>query len=182
MLLPLDRHRHFEAFPDRKQFEEKQPGAVWRGGFHNQLRSELVDLLGASPDNDIAAVGGDAGKADYLSPRAQLDRQVILSVEGFDVATNLKWAMGSNSLAMSPPLKYETWYMEARLKPGHHFVEIKPDFSDLDAATAYYARHPDKARVIIAAANAWRAQFDDTQTEDMIAAAVIQKYLQLSQS
>ena len=54
-----------------------------------------------------------------------------MSLEGIDVATNLKWIMSSNSLCFSPKLRYETWFMEGKLVPGVHFVEVRDDFDDL---------------------------------------------------
>ncbi|TOQ08578.1 glycosyl transferase family 90, partial [Vibrio parahaemolyticus] len=73
----------------------------------------------------------------------------ILSLEGMDVATNLKWIMSSNSLCFTPKLRYETWFMEGKLKAGVHFVQVKDDFSDLDEKMDYYLEHPDKAEEII---------------------------------
>lgn len=152
---------------------------MWRGYINTPVRNTLLETHGTSDTHDIAAVGKEFGKEAYLTPEAHLERQVILSLEGNDVATNLKWAMGTQSLVMTPALKFETWYLEGCLQPGVHFAEVKPDLSDLDEATGYFERNPDKALNIIAAANDWRARFHDQETEDIIAAAVIRKYLDM---
>ena len=36
----------------------------------------------------------------------------ILCIEGNDVASNLKWVMSSNSVAVMPKPKFESWFME----------------------------------------------------------------------
>ena len=40
--------------------------------------------------------------------------------------------MSSNSVAVMPRPKYESWFMEGRLQPGVHYIEIKDDYSDLE--------------------------------------------------
>lgn len=65
---------------------------------------------------------------EKMTLRQHLDYKFILSLEGNDVASNLKWVMSSNSLAVMPRPTCETWFMEGRLIPNYHYVEIKPDF------------------------------------------------------
>ena len=67
-----------------------------------------------------------------LNISEQLQYKFILSIEGNDVASNLKWIMSSNSLAVMPKPKFESWFMEGLLIPDYHFVEIKRDYSDLE--------------------------------------------------
>ena len=59
------------------------------------------------------------------------------------MASNLKWVMSSNSVAVMPRPRYETWFMEGSLVPGYHYIEIKTDFSDLIEKMEYYNAHPD---------------------------------------
>jgi hypothetical protein len=96
------------------------------------------------------------------------------------VATNLKWAMASNMLVMSPLLRFETWFMEGRLQPGKHFVLLKDDLSDLEDKVDYYAIHSDEAEEIIRNAHAWVDQFTDPLKESIISTRVLEKYFRLS--
>ena len=63
----------------------------------------------------------------HISMYDHLNYKFILAIEGYDVATNLKWIMSSNSLAVMPRPTYETWFMEGTLIPGYHYVEIRPE-------------------------------------------------------
>ena len=110
----------------------------------------------------------------------QLNYKFILSLEGMDVATNLKWIMSSNSLCFTPKLHFETWFMEGKLKPGFHFVEIKDDFSDLNEKMDYYLKYPQEAQAIINNAHQWVKQFQDLRREWLISLLVAQKYFQKS--
>jgi len=180
VLFPLDKFRHFVTLHDPQPFREKAPTAVWRGGLHSPDRIALIERHARHPDHDIGHTGpphdGIAAKG-FLTPRAQIRHRYLLSVEGVDVATNLKWMMGTNCLVLSPPLSFESWYMEGALQPGTHFVELAPDFSDLDDKIAFYNAHPEAAEAIIAAARAWRQSFNDVKREAMIAARVLSLYL-----
>jgi hypothetical protein len=94
----------------------------------------------------------------HISMYDHLNYKFILAIEGYDVATNLKWIMSSNSLAVMPRPTYETWFMEGTLIPGYHYVEIRPDYSDLEERMRYYIEHPDEAEAIIAHAHEYVAQ------------------------
>src|SRR5690606_11186562 len=104
------------------------------------------------------------------------------ALEGNDVATNLKWIMSSNSIAVMPLPKYETWFMEGRLVPDYHFICIKDDYSDLEEKLNYYIRHEDKAIEIVSHAHDYVAQFKNKRQEDVIALQVLQKYFDCTQT
>ncbi len=184
VLFPLDKFRHFGRQVDRIPFRDKKPSAVWRGALNSPERLALVEQHSASLEHDIGYVGAGghqeiAPKA-FLSPEEQIKHKFLLSVEGIDVATNLKWMMGTNCLILSPPLRFESWYMEGALVPGVHFVQLAADCSDLEETVAYYLANPDEAEAIIQNAQAWRASFDDPYTEALVATRVLQIYLEHS--
>ncbi len=64
-----------------------------------------------------------------------LHYRYIMALEGNDVATNLKWIMSSNSIAVMPRPTCETWFMEGRLIPNYHYIEIADDFHDLSVTS-----------------------------------------------
>ena len=103
-----------------------------------------------------------------------------MALEGNDVASNLKWVMSSNSIAVMPKPTCETWFMEGTLIPNFHYIEIKADFSDLEERLHYYNTHPAEAQRIIANAHAYVDQFRDTHRERLIALGVMDKYLRMT--
>ena len=115
---------------------------------------------------------------ERISEFDHLTYKFIMCLEGNDVATNLKWVMSSNSLAVMPPPVYETWYMEGRLIPNYHYVAIKPDYSDLEERLQYYIDHPDEAEAIIRHAHEWQEQFFDRQREKLISLMVLHRYFE----
>jgi hypothetical protein len=181
VLLNLDKLRHFRLCADDTPWATKKPMAVWRGALNNPLRVELLRRHQQSEFADVGHIGeakdGLQAKG-FLSPQEQMGYRYILSIEGFDVATNLKWIMASRSVCVMPKGRYETWFMEGGLIPDHHFVEVRPDFSDLEDKIAELERNPQWAQDIVANANAYVASFCDRKTERKISLLVLQKYFE----
>ena len=183
VLLKLNHLRHFKWSSDPLKFRNKAPAAVWRGAAHNSQRVSLVRTFYNHPQFDI---GHTSGQLDDLPPKSWLTHaeqkryKFFISLEGNDVATNLKWGMASNMLVMSPRLQFETWFMEGLLKPGIHFVLLKDDLSDLEDKVDYFTAHPDAAEKIIGNAHKWISMFTDPRKERIIAMRVLETYFRLS--
>lgn len=184
ILMPLDVLRHFNFPRDPRPWSEKRPVAVWRGQLNGQKpRIAAVRRYAASNRHDI---GQNEAAPDlpppkrWLSITEQLEHRYILSLEGNDVATNLKWIMASNSVALAPQHKFETWFMEGRLVPGVHYVEIRADLADLDERVDWCEANPEAVQRIVANAQAWTRQFRDPRREAQVAALVLQRYAEMT--
>lgn len=182
VLLPLDSIRHFHFVDDRLGFLDKKDLVVWRGAARQEHRRRfLIDYV----DHPLCNIGSVKGFDDqryykaYMTVAQQLEYKFILSLEGFDVATNLKWIMSSNSIAVMPELKYETWFMEGKLIPDVHYIRIKDDYSDFEERINFYLGHPDKCAQIIRNANEYVAGFKNLASERLLTMMVIDKYFSL---
>ncbi len=185
VLMKLNKVRHFIFVNDTIAFKDKKNMAVWRGKAYRDHRQKFLETFYNHPKCDVGQTNTKGNvKAPWqkkkMSLKEQLKYKFILSIEGNDVASNLKWVMSSNSLAFMTKPKYETWFMEGRLIPNHHYVLLNDDYSDLEEKIDYYAIHTDEAELIIANANAYTKQFQDEKREDLISLLVLQKYFKLS--
>jgi hypothetical protein len=181
VLLNLDKLRHFRRFDDQVPFEKKTPRAVWRGTMNNPLRKALVVNHAASPFCDVGHVSKafeEIPPSNVLLPTQQFAYRYIISVEGYDVATNLKWVMASNSVCLMPKPRFETWFMESTLIANRHYVELRDDFSDLEEKIKGLEAEPDRARQIVANANRHVAMFFDRRNEKLASLLVLQKYFE----
>ncbi len=184
IILKLDRCRHFNFIRDPYDFREKSPRGIFMadiGDVGKMNRVEFMKVWFGSDICDCGSIRNLPGLPDeWLKPkmkiRDMLKYRYILALEGNDVATNLKWAMSSNSIAVMPKPTCETWFMEKTLVPDFHYIEIKPDFSDLEEKLGYYSSHPEKAEAIIGNAHTYIRQFLDTERENMIEYLVLKKY------
>ena len=133
-----------------------------------------------SPMPSPVEVAPDEWMREKKTIREHLDYKFIMTLEGNDVASNLKWVMSSNSLAVMTRPTCETWFMEGTLVAGYHYVEVKEDFSDLPEKLQYYIEHPEQAEDIIRHAHEYVRQFQDKERENLISLMVLDKYFRLS--
>lgn len=185
VLLKLDKWRHFMFVNDSTPWTEKMDKVIFRGKIRwSRQRTQFLEMYYNHPMCDCGVVGNEEVNPEWKRPkktiREHLDYKFIMALEGNDVATNLKWVMSSNSLAVMPRPTCETWFMEGRLEPNVHYVEIKPDLSDLEERMNYYIAHPEEAQRIIDNAHAYVEQFFDKERENLIQFLVAEKYLRHS--
>lgn len=186
VLLKLDSVRHFYIPPERMAYADKKPLLVWRGAAHQPHRQAFLARFYNHPWCDVGCVHNKSLNTpyhrEYLSIDEQRQYRFILSLEGNDVATNLKWIMASDSLCFMPRPRYETWFGEGLLKPGKHYVLLRDDYADLEEKLRYYRDNSAAACKIIANANQYLRQFTDYKKERLITLLVIQRYFALSQN
>lgn len=183
VLLKLDKLRHYRMVKDRLDFDDKLGMAVFRGPCYQEHRQEFIFSNYNLPQSNFGDTRkSEIGKPHYkgfMSIKEQLRYKYIVSIEGNDVATNLKWIMNSNSLCFMRKPKVETWFMEGALIPNYHYVLLNDDYSDLLDKINYYNNNPEQAKQIIQNANAYVNQFKDDNLEDLISLLVMKKYFDL---
>lgn len=186
VIMKLNRTRHFIFLHDKLRFEDKADRVVFRGGVFQPHRRKFMQMYFGHPLVDAAESNKHASSnpPEWRKPRItiydHLKYKFIMTIKGNDVASNLKWVMSSNSIAVMPRPTFETWFMEGTLKPNYHYIEIKPDFSDLEERIRHYLNHPDEAKAIIAHAHEYVAQFQDSRRETLIEWMVLAKYFRLT--
>lgn len=186
ILLKLNKVRHFTFVNDELSFQQKKDKLVWRGKagvvgrvdfVRNNFHNPLFDIGQTNPpDKD----GDPLWQKGYMSIAEQLQYKCILSIEGFDVASNLKWIMSSNSLCFMKKPIYETWFMEGQLLPDVHYVQLKDDYSDIEEKVNYYLHHPEESLEIIRQANLYCEQFKNSKQETLLSLLVMQQYFEQS--
>ncbi|MGX7872422.1 glycosyl transferase family 90 [Mesorhizobium sp. ORM6] len=183
IILKFNKFRHFHMPDDAVAFADKLPAVVWRGDLNNPIRTRFLDAVRDLPFCDVGSHKRSA-PAEYAKPFLSISQHLryryIVSLEGNDVATNLKWIMNSNSLCLMPPPTYETWFAESQLEANIHYVPLDPDFADLGEKVRYFEEHPAAAERIIAAANAYCRKFSYERDEQAISLLVLYKYFVLS--
>jgi len=185
VVLKLDSHRHFRFVEDSMPFAEKKHLAIFRGKIRlSRERTRFMEMYFGSKVCDCGIVERLEEHPEWTTPRVSLADHLkckyILSLEGNDVATNLKWVMSSNSIAVMPRPTCETWFMEGKLIPDYHYIALKDDLSDLEERMDYYTAHPDEAQQIIDHAHEFVAQFMDEEREEIIGYLVLKRYLELT--
>jgi hypothetical protein len=186
VILNLDKNRHFLFVNDQKSWRDKKNVAIFRGdlGPRKQNRDLFMNRWAGHPMVDAASTNRSEEHPEWQKPKLtigeHLDYKFIMSLEGNDVASNLKWVMSSNSIAVSPRLTQETWFMEGTLIPNYHYIEVREDFEDLEERLTYYINHPDEAEAIIQHAHEYVRQFLDAKRERLISLLVLKRYFDVT--
>jgi hypothetical protein len=156
---PLNKERHFAGMQEVRgvgpQWDKKHSTLIWRGtntGMRRRspeitTRAEIVKMYyNSSADGiDIAfshvILPGGENLTIYQRPgipRAQLlDYKYLLSLEGNDVASGLKWMLYSDSVVFMAKPKFVSWAMESELKAFVHYVPVHDNFSNLPKMVAW---------------------------------------------
>lgn len=201
ILLKLNTINHFHQIKELLQFdipwEKKKSVVVWRGnptgpGFGNHIpfrtasRLRLVQSYYNHPSVEIdigLASHHDHREAfqkfykDWKSLQQLLQYKYIISMEGNDVATNLKWALSSQSVVMMPPPRIESWIMEGHLIPFYHYIPLKEDLSDVLEKKKWCDQHQAACKKIRKNANTYMKQFMDTDNENKLHKEILESYL-----
>lgn len=184
VLLKLNKIRHFIFVKDKTKFEDKIPKILFRGAAHGKPNRQMfIEKWIDNPMCDIKDTAKDSinppqWQSKPIGIKQQLKYKYIMAIEGNDVASNLKWIMSSQSIAVMPRPKYETWFMEGCLIPNYHYIEIREDFSDLIEKVNYYEQHPEQAKAIIKNANEYVKPFKDKKREKLLSILVLKRYFE----
>ena len=184
VLLNLDKARHFVWIRKDRPFPGKKDMLIGRGAVFQQHRHEFYRKYFDHPLCDLGQSNTNGGNPEWtkkkISIEDHLEYKFILCLQGNDVATNLKWVMSSNSIAVMPKPTVETWFMEGKLEGGRHFIELQADYSDLDEQLNHYISHPEKCLRIIQNAHEHCEQFFNKNVEDLCSLRVLEKYFSLT--
>lgn len=184
VLLNLDKARHFVFVKNDKDFLSKKDLMIGRCAVYQPHRYEFFQKYFGHPMCDLGQVNDAGGNLAWRKPKipisAHLDYKFILSLQGNDVATNLKWIMSSNSIAVMPKPTLETWFMEGTLEGGKHYIEIKPDYSDLEAQLKFYIANPGLCLQILENAHQHCEKFFNKEVEYLCSLLVLEKYFGIS--
>ena len=101
----------------------------------------------------------------------QLKYKYILSIEGNDVATGLKWQLASNSVVFMAKPTTVSFLMEDLLLPYVHYVPVKDDYSNLVEMVQWAWKNDEKCKWISEQATMYmeRLWISDQAKEDNIA-------------
>lgn len=176
----LNSVRHFRFVDDPFSFRSKDDIVVSRNYVVQPWRIALMERWFGTPGTDFGQINQEGGKQEWIRPfltvEEQLRHKFIMCVRGNDVATNLKWVMSSNSVAVMPKPDVESWYMEGLLIPDYHYIEVKPDYSDLMDKLEWYKSNPEAAEEIIRNAHEWVERFRNPRIEKATMTEVVKRY------
>lgn len=162
-------------------WEQKKNNVIWRGATTGQeQRVQFVKQYFNRYDVGFATTKQkphlDHLRKDKVSIKEQLQYKFIVSLEGNDVASNLRWVLSSNSVPIMTKPHWQSWIMEDKLEPNIHYLELNKDLSNLDELLIW-ARENDKACEEIALnGKKYMSQFLDHRNDLPVQKMVLDEY------
>ena len=193
VIINLEANRHwYKPLSDVKNtdipFNKKNNKLIWRGAANGFLyhptrpsRLTLCKKYTNHPNSmiDIGFINDceDLKVKNIISIEDQLKSKFLISVEGGDVATNLKWILYSNSTPLMAKPTMASWLMEDKLIEWFHYVPLENDFSDLEEKYNWCLNNIDKCEEIAKNGKLYIEQFLDEEREAKITNLVLRKYV-----
>jgi hypothetical protein len=195
ILLNVNYQRHWSSLNEVKKYdipyELKNNKIIWRGvasGFNK--RKYLVEKYYNTHNSNIDIGFSDLEQLNnnilkqrfkntvknYVSIKDMLKYKFIISVEGNDVASNLKWIMFSNSVVIMPPPTICSWFMEDKLIEWIHYIPVKVDFSNLEEILNWCLKNDNKCKEIAINGKLYTSQFLNIENESKISNELLIRY------
>ncbi|WP_410473421.1 glycosyl transferase family 90 [Guyparkeria sp. TX1] len=195
IVLKLNTARHWDNLDpsDFHLWGEKDDNVVWRGqptGTHenrslpwdDNVRLNFVKNYSANYDVGFSKLGPQGDKIcepfvkGVLGKKEQLKSKYVVSLEGNDVATNLKWILASNSVPIMPHPTFESWLLESQLIPYVHYVPLSDGLDDLDEVYAWCLSNDEHCRRIAENGKRYMEMFFDEANEKEMCRMIYKKY------
>lgn len=188
ILLNLNTPRHWKDLDDVKKFDipfdKKNNKIIWRGTSTGNKRVNFVEKYQNHQNEDIDIKFSNLCQnvidnnyiLSKLSIKEQLQSKFLISIEGNDVATNLKWILYSNSVVIMPKPTVCSWIMEDKLISGTHYIEIKSDYSNLEEKYKWCLNNLEECKKIAENGKKYIEQFLNQENEIKITNKIIEIY------
>ena len=109
--------------------------------------STLADVgFNSCSEEELKHIQGIHMVRPKLTMKELLQFKMLISIEGNDVASGLKWNLLSNSVVLMPPPLKSIFSMEFLLEPWVHYVPL--DIDNVEHAIQWVNEHDDEAQRI----------------------------------
>ena len=187
VLFKLSTIRHFhpckEAQKEDIEWENKQDDVIWRGATTSaKYRNTFVERYFDQYDIGFSTTKQFPELADYTRDMVTIEEQLkykfIVSLEGYDLASNLKWILASNSVPVMPEPTWVSWIMEHKLVPYEHYLPLNEKLDNLEELLDWAEKNDTKCQEIAQNGKAYMSQFFDEKKERQIQQELLVKYTQ----
>jgi len=176
-------------------FEDKKPIPVWvgtntgydwpypRGTFvmnYHEKFSETIHLTSMFWERETLRRGPEFWNK-YIGPRIEEEEQLqyryLISLEGNDIATNLRWILTSNSVPILPNPTIENWYCFRLLEPYVHYLPLNKNLDDLEEVMYWCEQHLDECKQIAINGQIFMSQFNNQDAEKELNKEIIRLWI-----
>lgn len=163
------------------EWEKKQSDVIWRGATTGQeQRVNLVENYFGKYNIGFATIKQKPYLNHLQKPKASIKEQLtykfIISLEGNDVASNLRWILASNSVPIMTEPYWHSWIMEERLEPYVHYLPLNESMSNLEELLEWAKENDAECKQIAENGKRYMSQFLDTNHDLMVQKQLLETY------
>ena len=196
VILNLNKNRHWASLNQIKRndivFDKKNSILSWRGAttgkpgptnFKDNRLLAVTKMINLDKcDVAFSNIVQDVDLPDNLIKGGKhihemLKNKYLLSLEGNDVASDLKWKLYSNSVVFMRKPRVVSWAMEDTLEPFVHYIPLLDDFSDIEEKIEWAESNQEKCKEIASNSTKFINQFLNTNKEKLIEKLVLENYV-----
>lgn len=160
---------------------KKKHSVIWRGATTGQVTREgFVKNYFDQFNIGFSTVKQKPHLSEYLKPKVsiaeQLQYKFIVSLQGNDLASNIRWVLHSNSVPIMPKPIWTSWTMEDKLKPFVHYLELNDDLSNLEELLEWAKNNEAECQQIALNGRHYVAQFLDRKYDDKVRMQLLEEY------
>ncbi|WP_170148004.1 glycosyl transferase family 90 [Marinoscillum furvescens] len=163
------------------EWEHKNNNVIWRGATTGAaLREAFVKKYFQHYNIGFSSVKQKPELARFKKPPItiadQLKSKFIVSLEGNDIASNLRWVLSSNSVPIMTKPRWRSWIMEEHLVANIHYLELNDDLSNLEDLLTWASNNDQECKQIALNGRHFVHQFLDDSLDVRIRRNVLQEY------
>jgi len=171
----------FTAMKNDIPWGQKKDNVIWRGATTGQeQRVQFVEKYFDTYDVGFATIKQKPHlqhlKKKKVSIKDQLRYKFIVSLEGNDVASNLRWVLSSNSVPIMTRPYWQSWIMEEKLQPNVHYLELNEDLSNLEELLNWAQDNDEACNQIAQNGKKYMSQFLDPGNDLPVQKMVLDEY------
>ena len=153
VIFKLSTIRHFSpcqtAAKNDINWSQKKIAPIWRGATTSaQYRNKFVLKYHNKFNIGFSTIKQFPNLSQYqkktVSIKDQLKYKFIVSLEGYDLASNLKWILYSNSIPIMPKPTWDSWIMESKLEPYVHYLPLNEELDNLEELMSWALKNDTK--------------------------------------
>jgi len=148
----------------------------------DHAESKLIDC-GLTNHHELLSSGvvdGTSVMKSAVDMKVYQQHKIIISLEGNDVASGLKWNLQSQSVVLMPPPTRPSWAMEELLQPWVHYIPMHPNGSNAEEMIRWALDNDMEAQRIAERATLFIYDFvyhaDATKDECEVKKEIVRRY------
>lgn len=163
------------------EWSRKNNNVVWRGATTGPVtRESFVKKYFNKYNIGFSSVKQKPHLSEFKKNRIsiadQLKSKFIVSLQGNDLASNIRWVLYSNSTLIMPKPHWTSWTMEEKLKPNVHYLELNEDLSNLDELLNWAFENDELCKEIAQNGKNYASQFLDRNYDTEVRMMLLKEY------